>query len=410
MRPYLIIRLAIITVRTIIFAAGTGQWLLAAGAGSSGNYTFTLDPSPYAGSLNGSLTAGADHLSAHAYNPASLSLLKGGHLLFDRQSAYGTTLSRFSTGRSFSKRRFGWAMSVGHYDAGTVAIYREDGSYNLINAQRDLYLTTSLGFRVGKVHAGITGKYLSTKLAQKFEDRVFAGDIGLIVPIGRRIRLGTSAQNLGTGVTYVNVSAPLPRLLRAGLAVEIFKKLPTTLSIDTVRYINEEENIPSAGLETKLGPFSIRGGILRQAEELNYSFGAGLNLGMFSLDYSMGLIGQLDPQQRMSFGIRFGGAKQPTVIVQKQDPIAEAEARELERRKAALHGEEIDKETITFIDRDPNIRPKSSVYEVQPGDTLAIIAQKMYGDSRLWNRIYLANQHLINDFQNLTTGRKLIIP
>ena len=50
-------------------------------------------------------------------------------------------------------------------------------------------------------------------------------------------------------------------------------------------------------------------------------------------------------------------------------------------------------------------------YTVEPGDTLAIIAQKQYGDPTLWRRIYDANRAAIGDNPDaIKVGTQLRIP
>jgi nucleoid-associated protein YgaU len=50
-------------------------------------------------------------------------------------------------------------------------------------------------------------------------------------------------------------------------------------------------------------------------------------------------------------------------------------------------------------------------YEVQPGDTLAIISNQFYGDPTQWRRIYDANKDTIGaDPDKLKIGMKLTIP
>jgi nucleoid-associated protein YgaU len=50
-------------------------------------------------------------------------------------------------------------------------------------------------------------------------------------------------------------------------------------------------------------------------------------------------------------------------------------------------------------------------YEVQSGDTLAIISQQFYGDPAQWRRIYDANKDAIGpDPDKLKVGMKLTIP
>ena len=41
-----------------------------------------------------------------------------------------------------------------------------------------------------------------------------------------------------------------------------------------------------------------------------------------------------------------------------------------------------------------------SNYTVQEGDTLPLIAQKVYGDSNQWHEIYIANARILNNNSN----------
>ena len=50
-------------------------------------------------------------------------------------------------------------------------------------------------------------------------------------------------------------------------------------------------------------------------------------------------------------------------------------------------------------------------YTVQSGDTLFLIAQKVYGDGNLWQQIYEANRGVIgNDPSQIQVGTVLVIP
>lgn len=53
----------------------------------------------------------------------------------------------------------------------------------------------------------------------------------------------------------------------------------------------------------------------------------------------------------------------------------------------------------------------NQTYTVQPGDTLFLIAQKLYGDGNLWQLIYNANSATIgNDPSQIKVGMVLVIP
>jgi len=61
----------------------------------------------------------------------------------------------------------------------------------------------------------------------------------------------------------------------------------------------------------------------------------------------------------------------------------------------------------------PRVDSKSipSKYIVKTGDTLSIIAKKLYGDSQYWTKIYEANKKIIgNDPNKIKEGMVLVIP
>jgi len=51
-----------------------------------------------------------------------------------------------------------------------------------------------------------------------------------------------------------------------------------------------------------------------------------------------------------------------------------------------------------------------ALHEVQPGETLALIASRTLGDERLWPAIYAANRDRIKDPMRVYPGQRLAIP
>ena len=50
------------------------------------------------------------------------------------------------------------------------------------------------------------------------------------------------------------------------------------------------------------------------------------------------------------------------------------------------------------------------VYQVQPGDTLKSIAQKLYGNAELWYDLYYLNRDRLGPMGHLFTGQILVLP
>lgn len=55
-------------------------------------------------------------------------------------------------------------------------------------------------------------------------------------------------------------------------------------------------------------------------------------------------------------------------------------------------------------------RNQKETYVVRPGDTLSVIARKVYGDTEKWTEIYRANKHLIRDADSIKVNWKLYVP
>lgn len=62
------------------------------------------------------------------------------------------------------------------------------------------------------------------------------------------------------------------------------------------------------------------------------------------------------------------------------------------------------------LPQPPPQAPAETLYVVQPGDTLWNIAQRIYGDGKLWKAIYEANRDRIPSVSAMKVGTELRIP
>ena len=65
---------------------------------------------------------------------------------------------------------------------------------------------------------------------------------------------------------------------------------------------------------------------------------------------------------------------------------------------------------LAAVSGPPAAASPSGLHEVQPGETLALIAGRALGDSRLWPAIYAANRDRIKDPARVYPGQQLAIP
>ncbi len=409
------IALSFLTGLTAFAAAGT---VFAAGE-PSGGLTLLAPSSARAASLGESFTAVQNDVAGLHYNPASLGTLESGHasFLYEKgliEDAYG----HFMIGAPL--RSGGWALSVGYYNGGEIALFDGTTESSVI-AQQDYTATVGYGRKFGQVSLGLAGKYLRSELVERYSADAYAGDIGLQMAVTPRFNMGAALQNYGTELKFLEQGDSLPRTTRVGASYLLFSgQNPTTLFLDAPYYMNEKEFAPAAGLDVSFGLFSVRAGYRKRSDINEYSLGAGFMLGRSSLDYAFGLANELDSTHRVSLAMRFGGAPQAPVFVKKKviETPAMVETSTVEEKPAesawslsAPQAQPTYRHTLggTRIERSGTTK-RRRVYEVKEGETLASIAQKFYGTARNWKLIYTANKHLIDDPTTIEAGQKIVLP
>lgn len=141
---------------------------------------------------------------------------------------------------------------------------------------------------------GLTAKYVHQQVAGEGGGTP-AFDIGIAQRLGERLSLGASVQNLGGELTLAGASAPLPRTLRFGAALQ----LPTVGALAlqaTAEGVRPREGsvVPAGGLEAT---WRSRNGIAvaarvggagtpEDAAGSALSFGAGIAARTLALDYA----------------------------------------------------------------------------------------------------------------------------
>lgn len=268
--------------------------------------TILIDtPNARPAALGEAFTAASDDISAFSFNPASLSTLRSGHASFMYQrglveDSYG----QFMLGAP-SKNR-GMGLAVSYYNGGNFT-YFDGETEKTVNAKTDIAVSLGYARQWGNISLGLSGKYISSKLVETNKATAFAGDIGMQMPLATNARLGFAVQNIGTKLTYVEEANNLPRIVRAGMAFSFFPQAyRTTLSLDAPYYLNDQELKGGLGLETLVGPMALRAGYQSGRDTGEITFGAGFNIGSTSVDYSYGLVQDLEASHKFSVGIRFG--------------------------------------------------------------------------------------------------------
>lgn len=390
--------------------------LMASSNGLSGGMTLAEASGSRASALGEAFVAMQNDISALGYNPASLGSLKSGQasFLFQKgltEDSYG----QFMAGSPLSNG--GWGLSVGYYNGGTLDVL-SNGVETEVTAQKDLALSLGFSRNIKSMSVGITGKYLSSELAETANANAYAMDLGASIPLSSRLRFGASLQNLGTELKFIEEGDPLPRMFKAGLSLALSPKaVPTTLLFDTTYLMNEKETNPAVGIETWMGPLALRAGYRMGSDENKFSVGTGFILGPSSLDYSFGMANKLDPSHKVSLSFKFGETMSQPLVKREEirkKPIVKKEETELPSDRSAfiINDKAAPNRNNLGSLESPSFAQSSSrkVYVIKEGDSLQSIAEDTYGRGDMWRQIFMANKYLIEDPEQLPVGMRIVLP
>ncbi len=162
-------------------------------------------------------------------------------------------------------------------------------------------------FGEGMHSIGVMAQSVQSKLVESYAAGAVAVNVGYLGSF-ERLSVGLSMANLGTKLKYGEVGDPLPVSLRAGLSApyrvsDFFRVLA---AYDLV--YEERSAHHRAGVEAGLGQVCfLRGGWRFEQESYRGgpTFGFGLNLGRFFVDYAFGQYGDLQTTHRFLLGFRF---------------------------------------------------------------------------------------------------------
>jgi hypothetical protein len=273
----------------------------ASAAGESGGLTLIEAPGARAAALGESISAAADDVTSFAYNPAALATITSPQVSL----SYEKGIADDASGRVlFGRPNLG--LSVGYYSAGNVDL-PDGSSTRSVNAQTDLAVTLGAARQRGRLAFGGAVKYLSSQLAESDRASAVAIDLGIRSDISGRFRVGGALQNFGTALKFDSSGDPLPRIVRAGAEwVALTGRTPLSLFVETPYFLNEKELRPALGAETRVGPLAFRVGYRTGSDVEGLTLGTGIAVGGLVIDYSFGLVQDLNARQRISLGFRFG--------------------------------------------------------------------------------------------------------
>lgn len=353
-----------------------------------------LDGGARGAAMGGAFTAVADDASAVFYNPAGPALASKSEAmishsqwlegLWNEHAAYVRPLSDKLTVFAGLSALLGPPLekysSLGDR---TGSFSAADGAFG-IGAAAELGPALYAGLNLKAVYAA----------ADREKALAYAGDLGLIKNLGA-LRLGFSAQNLGTRLKLYKESFDLPVIVRAGAAYRLRETY--WLSGEAVK-TGDGKTFLAAGTEAEglLTPdytASIRLGY-KQGRSKNtgpgFSAGAGLRNGDMAADYAFSPFGELGDTHRFTFSYRFGksragaGREEAAPLQsQPQEPAAadslEAADAYLEQKDYANAGKNYDLALRALPEGDP-----LRVYALERQGQLALAQEDLNGAKSLF--------------------------
>lgn len=281
--------------------------LQAKGNGSSTGISL-LDPmGARPAALGESFTAVADDITAFEYNPASLQSLTQGQASFLYNKGLSDDVFAHASIGGPSKWG-GLGLSVGIYNAGDIDLF--DGTTSRkVTAKSDVLATLGVARNVGRVSIGVAAKYFSSELIEQAKATAVAGDVGVQMQMNPQFRAGAALQNFGSQLKFVSESNNLPRIARIGMTGQLATgRIPLNGFFDVPYHFNEAQLRPGVGLECPVGPLAFRVGYKIKNDQQQVSFGTGFVLKNMSLDYSYGMVSDLNASHKFSLSMKFGEA------------------------------------------------------------------------------------------------------
>jgi hypothetical protein len=276
--------------------------------------------------MSGAYSAAANDASAVSWNPAGLlDAPELSVMLMHASYLADISFDYLSFARSNGSYAFGGSAaymnggSVEHMDAAGNSL----GSYQPRDYAGSLAYASDLeilGAEKGRYSAGVSGRYISSKLIESAA--AFAFDAGLSAKTsleGKALRLAFVAQNLGGGMKFDKESDPLPTTFKAGGALDLAKGW--LISSDLVAPKGNAPYICAGAEHTAYDNNEMRVLLRFGASSLTLgdisglngiSGGVGVALKNMTVDYAVVPFGDLGITHRLSLTMKFGGLSNNT--------------------------------------------------------------------------------------------------
>ncbi len=269
----------------VVFSGGAAY----AAVGQSSGYILTRTTSARAFALADSFGSVDDDISAMEFNPGALATISKAQMSVMYNKGFAEDDYR---NIKFGFRRGGSVIgcSVDYYDAGTLEFYDPAGTLKKVSAEKDIIPSVSYAHavRIGgeSVYTGLTLKYFSSTLVNYKTATAYVGDAGILYSFYKiPLMLGVSARNFGSKVKYDSEGDPFPASASASGCLHLARNLFVVSDVDYFLY--DKIRTVSVGGEWMIKKvLALRGGYKFDSGIEQVSFGFGLKLNNFTINYA----------------------------------------------------------------------------------------------------------------------------
>jgi long-subunit fatty acid transport protein len=213
----------VFAILLLILASGTPTFAVN-GPGTTGAVELKIPVSPRAIAMGQAFVAVADDATAIYWNPAGLNQMEGSEVtaeydVFIETVTYNYGSLAIKLGNDAALGVAGKMLSTGYENETDLSGALTGNTFNETYTDIDLTFAYRLGYTLD---IGVTGKYI-TKTLGGTSASTLAADLGILykTPIDH-LKFGMNIQNLGPGLTFVDVADPLPLNVKVGFAYKMF--------------------------------------------------------------------------------------------------------------------------------------------------------------------------------------------
>ena len=269
--------------------------------------------------LSGGAAVVAEEVTTLFVNPSGVGFLSRSEFACGYQRGLVDTWRGY-LGYVHNFQRFGLGTGLAFYDAGTTEIYDTlSGTNRTINAGNDFTANICGSWNIIQSRAGTLGlglglKLIGSTLAEQYTSATVGADVGFIYGLPEnRLVLGASRRNLSSGISYLGQEIEkIPVIYNIGGEWKVVNSPDHQLAV-VVNYENSDiYPLSKYGLGIAYGWkrfFSFRMGYNTLAKQL--TFGGGIRLGRYQLDYVMLPNSELGDEHYVSLNIRVGKVPVP---------------------------------------------------------------------------------------------------